>query len=163
MKKEDVLKQYTTPTGLRLVQAASLHIARVLNITYRTDREALVKQVPEPLKSTSRLVRFEVMNMPDTTDYGRMLSAGRPRSWAQGRSGEYIIGIVSRQPAGNCAGRRAQCVSKKLGRQSCSSIPIRWWNAGLRYAQRRPRDDGYKAQAMDLEKARQEICVPRSC
>jgi len=52
MKKVDVLKQYTTPTGAPAFVPGPhpLHIARVSEHHYRTDREALVKQVPEPLE-----------------------------------------------------------------------------------------------------------------
>src|SRR6202167_6452666 len=72
MKKEDVLKQYTTPPGApAFVPGPHRFTSReYLNITYRTDRDALVKQVPEPLQVDEPLVLFEVMNMPDTTGDG---------------------------------------------------------------------------------------------
>ena len=59
MKKEEVLRQYTTPTGApAFVPGPHRFTSReYLNITYRTDREALVKQVPEPLEIDEPLVR----------------------------------------------------------------------------------------------------------
>lgn len=47
MKKEDVLKQYTTPTGApAFVPGPHRFTSReYLNITYRTDREALADQL----------------------------------------------------------------------------------------------------------------------
>ena len=52
MKKTDVVKQYTTPIAApAFVQGPHRFKRReYLNITYRTDREALEKLVPEPLE-----------------------------------------------------------------------------------------------------------------
>src|ERR1700677_935276 len=96
MKKEDVLKQYTTPTGApAFVPGPHRFTSReYLNITYRTDRDALVKQVPEPLEVDEPLVRFEVMNMPDTTGYGSYVECGQAAVVRhQEEGGEYIIGM----------------------------------------------------------------------
>jgi len=38
-------------------------------------------------------VRFEVMNMPDTTGYGSYVECGQAGSCAQDEVGEYIIGM----------------------------------------------------------------------
>ena len=92
MKKEDVLKQYTTPIAApAFVQGPHRFRRReYLNITYRTDREALARLVPEPLEIDQPLVRFEVMKMPDTTGYDRTFKRS---IWYKARklrlSGEY--------------------------------------------------------------------------
>jgi acetoacetate decarboxylase len=102
MKKEDVLKQYTTPTGApAFVPGPHRFTSReYLNITYRTDREALVKQVPEPLEVDEPLVRFEVMNMPDTTGYGSYVECGQAAVVRHKEEvGEYIIGMYLDNPA----------------------------------------------------------------
>ncbi len=56
MKKADVIKQYTTPIAApAFVQGPHRFKRReYLNITYRTDREALAKLVPEPLEIDQR-------------------------------------------------------------------------------------------------------------
>src|SRR3981189_1854996 len=79
MKKEDVTKRKTTPTGApAFVPGPHRFTSReYLNITYRTDREALVKQVPEPLEVDEPLVRFAAMNIPDTTGSGSYVECGR--------------------------------------------------------------------------------------
>src|ERR1700687_3949185 len=71
MKKEDVLKQYTTPTGApAFVPGPHRFTSReYLNITYRTDREALVKQVPEPLEVDELTVRFPENKIAHTERY----------------------------------------------------------------------------------------------
>ena len=71
MKKDDVRKLYTTPVGASaFVKGPHRFTNReYLNIVYRTDREALLKVVPEPLEIDEPLVRFEVMKMPDSTGY----------------------------------------------------------------------------------------------
>ena len=129
MKKEDVLRQYTTPTGApAFVPGPHRFTSReYLNITYRTDREALVKQVPEPLEVDEPLVRFEVMNMPDTTGYGSYVECGqaavvRHKEEAANTSSACISTICRRlPPVANSARFR-----RSSARQSCSSIPIRW-------------------------------------
>ena len=108
MKKEDVLKQYTTPTGApAFVPGPHRFTSReYLNITYRTDREALVKQVPEPLEVDEPLVRFEVMNMPDTTGYGSYVECGQAAVVRHKEEvGEYIIGMYLDNLPAIAAGR----------------------------------------------------------
>jgi len=110
MKKEDVLKQYTTPTGApAFVPGPHRFTSReYLNITYRTDREALVKQVPEPLEVDEPLVRFEVMNMPDTTGYGSYVECGQAAVVRHKEEvGEYIIGMYLDNLPAIAAGPRA--------------------------------------------------------
>ena len=41
-----------------------------LIITYRTDREALEKVVPEPLTFDEPIVKYEFIRMPDSTGFG---------------------------------------------------------------------------------------------
>ena len=41
-----------------------------LTITYRTDPEAMRRWVPEPLKVTDPIVKFEVIHMPDSEGIG---------------------------------------------------------------------------------------------
>jgi acetoacetate decarboxylase len=55
MKREDVLRQYTTPIAApAFVQGPHRFRRRYLNITYRTDREALESWCRSRSKSISR-------------------------------------------------------------------------------------------------------------
>ena len=48
-----------------------------LIITYRTDREALEKVVPEPLTFDKPLVNYEFIRMPDSTGFGNYTESGQ--------------------------------------------------------------------------------------
>ena len=48
-----------------------------LIITYRTDMEALRAVVPEPLEIMEPLVKFEFINMPDSTGFGSYTESGQ--------------------------------------------------------------------------------------
>src|SRR5436309_1399253 len=96
MKKEDVVRQYTTPIAApAFVQGPHRFKRReYLNITYRTDREALAKLVPEPLEIDQPLVRFEVMKMPDTTGYGAYVECGQAAVVRMDREqGEFLLAM----------------------------------------------------------------------
>src|SRR5260370_34351430 len=94
MKKDDVVKQYTTPIAApAFVQGPHRFKRReYLNITYRTDREALAKLVPEPLEIDQPLVRFEVMPAWRL----RRMRPGRGRTHGP-RAGRVSAGDVNRR------------------------------------------------------------------
>jgi acetoacetate decarboxylase len=48
-----------------------------LIITYRTDREALEKVVPEPLTFDEPIVKYEFIRMPDSTGFGDYTETGQ--------------------------------------------------------------------------------------
>ncbi|MGC2340904.1 MAG: acetoacetate decarboxylase [Methyloceanibacter sp.] len=48
-----------------------------LIITYRTDRDALEKDVPEPLTFDEPLVKYEFIRMPDSTGFGDYTESGQ--------------------------------------------------------------------------------------
>ncbi len=48
-------------------------------ITYETDREIIVEQLPEPLEPLDEpLVHYELINMPDSSGFGSYTATGRP-------------------------------------------------------------------------------------
>jgi acetoacetate decarboxylase len=61
-----------------------------LNITYRTDMQALRAVVPQPLQVDEPFVKFEFIRMPDSTGFGDYTESGQviPVSF-QGRKGGY--------------------------------------------------------------------------
>jgi len=48
-----------------------------LIITYRTDRDALERVVPEPLEIVDPLVKYEFIRMPDSTGFGDYTESGQ--------------------------------------------------------------------------------------
>jgi acetoacetate decarboxylase len=72
MSEDDVRAQLTTPLTSPAFPRGPYRFTdrEYLNITYRTDPDALNALVPAPLKVTDPLVRFEVMRMPDVTGLG---------------------------------------------------------------------------------------------
>lgn len=164
MKKEDVLKQYTTPINApAFVPGPHRFTSReYLNITYRTDREALERLVPEPLELEEPLVRFEVMKMPDTTGYGDYVECGQAVVVRHKKErGEFIIGMYLDNLPAIAAGRELSAFPKKLGLAKLfvdSDTLVGTLDYGsLRVASATM---GYKHKPLDFEKARQEICVP---
>ena len=79
MKREQVLNQLTTPIGAPAFPRGPYRFTNreYLNITYRTDIDALRAVVPEPLEIDDPLVRFEVMRMPDTSGLGDYTECGQ--------------------------------------------------------------------------------------
>ena len=165
MKKEDVLKQYTTPVAApAFVQGPHRFRRReYLNITYRTDREALARLVPEPLEIDQPLVRFEVMKMPDTTGYGAYVECGQAAVVRMdGEQGEFLLAMYLDNLPAIAAGRELSAFPKKLG---SAKLFVRLRHAGggtLDYGTCRVATAtmGYKHKPLDLEKAKQEVGVP---
>ena len=164
MKKEDVLKQYTTPINApAFVPGPHRFTSReYLNITYRTDRDALGKLVPEPLEIEEPMVRFEVMKMPDTTGYGSYVECGQATMVRHGdERGEYIIGMYLDNLPAIAAGRELSAFPKKFG-SAALYVDSDTLVGTLDYGKLRVAvaTMGYKHKPYEYEKAREEICVP---
>ena len=65
-----------------------------LIITYRTDRDALEKVVPEPLTFDEPLVKYEFIRMPDSTGFGDYTESGQviPVKF-KGQDGGYTLAM----------------------------------------------------------------------
>jgi len=164
MKKEDVLKQYTTPIAApAFVQGPHRFRRReYLNSTYRTDHDALSKMVPEPLEVDQPLVRFEVMKMPDTTGYGAYVECGQAAVVRIGQEqGEFLLGMYLDNLPAIAAGRELSAFPKKLGSAKLF-VDSDTLVGTLDYGTQRVATAtmGYKHKPLDLEKARQEVGVP---
>ncbi len=164
MLKEDVRKQITTPLGGPAFPKGPFRFnnREYLNITYRTDLEALKRIVPEPLQVEEPLVKFEVMYMPDATGLGRYTESGQviPVTY-NGIKGEYSHCMyVDNHPA-IAVGREASAYPKKLGAPRLfidSDTLVGTVDYGsLRIANATM---GYKHQPLDFDKAREEITKP---
>ncbi|HQM44493.1 MAG TPA: acetoacetate decarboxylase [Smithellaceae bacterium] len=94
-------------------------------ITYETDREALRRQVPEPLEITEALVKFEFIKMPDSSGFGSYTEAGQviPVTF-QGQKGQYVLSMFLDDDAPIAAGREIWGFPKKLAFPSLEVDPI---------------------------------------
>jgi acetoacetate decarboxylase len=164
MRSDDVLKQFTTPLGAPAYPRAPYRFVdrEYLSIVYRTDPAALDRIVPEPLRVTEPLVRFEVMRMPDVSGLGDYTESGQViRVEYDGEVGEYNHAMyVDNHPA-IASGREIGAYPKKLGAPrlyvdsdtlvgTVDYGTLRVVNATM----------GYKHEEMDPDRAREEIGAP---
>jgi len=164
MKIEDILKQSTTPLGAPAYPRGPYRFTNreYVNITYRTDADALRAVVPEPLEIDDPLVRFEIMRMPDVTGLGDYTECGQaiPVRLGQER-GEYLHAMYVDSHPAIASGREVGAYPKKLGAPKLF-VDSDTLVGTLDYGQLRVAvaTMGYKHQVMTPEDAREEICVP---
>ena len=85
-----------------------------LIITYRTDREAIERVVPEPLEPAEPLVHYEFIRMPDSTGFGHYSESGQviPVSY-RGVRGGYVHSMYLDDEAPITGGRELWGFPKK--------------------------------------------------
>jgi len=85
-----------------------------LIITYRTDREAIGRVVPEPLEPAEPLVHYEFIRMPDSTGFGHYSESGQviPVSY-RGVRGGYVHSMYLDDEAPITGGRELWGFPKK--------------------------------------------------
>jgi acetoacetate decarboxylase len=84
-------------------------------ITYRTDRAALEKIVPEPLEIADDIVKYEFIRMPDSTGFGDYTESGQviPVTF-QGKRGGYTHAMYLNDHPPIAGGRELWGFPKKL-------------------------------------------------
>ena len=86
-----------------------------LIITYRTDLDALRSVVPEPLEIQEPIVKFEFINMPDSTGFGSYTEAGQIIPVRlEGVSGSYAHAMYLNDHPPIAGGRELWGFPKKL-------------------------------------------------
>jgi len=86
-----------------------------LIITYRTDMDALRAVVPEPLEIMEPLVKFEFINMPDSTGFGSYTESGQIiHVKLDGVSGSYAHAMYLNDHPPIAGGRELWGFPKKL-------------------------------------------------
>jgi len=87
-----------------------------LIITYRTDPVVLEKMIPAPLKMTEPIVKYEFINMPDSTGFGHYCESGQviPVEF-EGVAGGYVYSMYLNDHPPIAAGRELWGFPKKLG------------------------------------------------
>ncbi|MEV6116114.1 acetoacetate decarboxylase [Streptomyces sp. NPDC052109] len=164
MRSEDVLSQPTTPLSGPAYPPGPYRFYRreYLNITYRTDPDAMRAVVPEPLEVGDPLVRFEVIRMPDTTGLGDYTESGQVlRVRHDGEPADYIHCMYLDNAPAIAVGREAGAYPKKLGNARLytdSDTLVGTLDYGsLRVA---CATMGYKHRPLDPEEARAEVGSP---
>jgi acetoacetate decarboxylase len=87
-----------------------------LIITYRTDPAILEKIIPAPLKMAEPLVKYEFINMPDSTGFGHYCESGQviPVMF-NGEHGSYVHSMYLDDHPPIAGGRELWGFPKKLG------------------------------------------------
>lgn len=90
-----------------------------LVITYRTDRAALERVVPEPLEIREALVNFEFIRMPDSTGFGDYCESGQAIPvYLNGKPGQYTHAMYLNDGPPICGGRELWGFPKKFANPS---------------------------------------------
>jgi acetoacetate decarboxylase len=90
-----------------------------LIITYRTDREALERVVPEPLQIDEPIVKYEFIKMPDSTGFGDYSESGQvlPVTF-NGQPGQYTHAMYLNDGPPIYGGRELWGFPKKFAQPS---------------------------------------------
>lgn len=164
VQKQELLKSLATPLGGGAYPQGPYRFVNreYLNITYRTDPEAMRALLPEPLEVADPLVRFEVIRMPDSSGLGDYTESGQVlRVKHQGQDVDYVHNMFLDNGPAIAGGREAGAYPKKLGRPRLfvdSDTLVGTLDYGsLRVA---TGTMGFKHAVMDPEQARAEIGIP---
>ncbi|MCT4793693.1 MULTISPECIES: acetoacetate decarboxylase [Exiguobacterium] len=118
MKQEDVQQIVATPINAPVFPAVDIFFRNreYLNIVYETDLEQLRAVVPEPLELIGNQIKFEVINMPDSTGLGSYLECGHviPVRY-NGEVGEFYLSMYVNNQAAIASGREVASFPKKYG------------------------------------------------
>jgi len=87
-----------------------------LILTYRTDPDALAKIIPAPLQMAEPVVKYEFINMPDSTGFGHYCESGQvvPITF-NGEAGSYVHSMYLNDHPPIAGGRELWGFPKKLG------------------------------------------------
>ena len=87
-----------------------------LIIGYRTDPDMLHKMIPAPLKLAEPVVKFEFINMPDSTGFGHYCESGQVIPVTLGdEHGGFVLSMYLDDHPPIAAGRELWGFPKKLG------------------------------------------------
>jgi len=115
IKKNAFAMPFTSPSALKIDY--KFKNREYLIIAYETDIEALKAVVPEPLKVTSNIVKFEFMKMPDAYGFGSFTEAGQVIDVEfEGKKGTYSHAMYLDNLAPIAAGREIWGFPKKYAK-----------------------------------------------
>lgn len=164
MRADEVRNVLTTPLNAPAYPVPPYRFTdrEYLDITYRTDPDALRAVVPEPLRVPEPLVRFEVMRMPDVTGLGDYTESGQlvPVE-LDGERGEFSLAMYVDNLPAIASGRELSAYPKKWGAPrlyvDADALVGTLDYGSLRVA---TATMGYKHRSLDADAAREELQVP---
>ncbi len=133
-----------------------------LIITYRTDPDALRKLIPAPLELAEPVVKYEFINMPDSTGFGHYCESGQVIPVTlNGEAGGFTLAMYLNDHPPIAAGRELWGFPKKLGQPELR-VHTDTLMGTLDYSEFRVATGtmGYKHRAMDLAKAKASLEAP---
>jgi len=133
-----------------------------LIITYRTDPEALRKLVPAPLQLAEPVVKYEFINMPDSTGFGHYCESGQVIPVTlDGEAGGFTLSMYLDDHPPIAAGRELWGFPKKLGRPELR-VHTDTLMGTLDYSEFRVATGtmGFKHQLLDHAKAKAALEAP---
>lgn len=164
MKAADVVRQMTTPIGAPAFPSGPYRFTdrEYLNITYRTDADAMRALVPEPLTVGDPLVTFEVMKMPDVTGLGAFTESGQVFTVEHdGQPAAYLHAMYVDNLASITSGREISAFPKKFGNPRLHlDVDTLVGTLDYRTVRVATATMGYKHFPLDSDVARAEITRP---
>ena len=133
-----------------------------LIITYRTDPDALVAVVPAPLRVAEPLVKFEFINMPDSTGFGHYCESGQVIPVTlNGETGGFVLSMFLNDHPPIAAGRELWGFPKKLANPKLQT-EVDTLVGTLDYGPLRVATGtmGYKHRQADLNAVKASLAVP---
>lgn len=133
-----------------------------LIITYRTDPEALKKIIPAPLQFVEPIVKFEFINMPDSTGFGHYCESGQVIPVTlDGIAGGYVHNMYLNDHPPIAGGRELWGFPKKLGSPELR-VHTDTLMGTLDYSEFRIATGtmGYKHQALDTASVKKSLEAP---
>lgn len=131
-------------------------------ITYRTDRDALEKVVPEPLALAEPMVKFEFIRMPDSTGFGDYTESGQviPVTF-EGEAGAYVHSMFLNDESPIAGGREIWGFPKKLAEPALRAEKDTLLGT-LDYGAVRIATGtmGYKHRTLDRDAVRKALSIP---
>lgn len=164
MRADRVARRFTTPMTSPAYPPGLYRFTNreYLNITYRTDPDALREAVPEPLEIDEPLVRFEIMKMGDVEGYGPYTEGGQAIPVRFGdEKGEYLHAMYLDNFAATASGRELSAYPKVMGEpllrveQGALIGTIDATSERVATATM-----GYQQRPLDHEEAKRQITVP---
>jgi acetoacetate decarboxylase len=133
-----------------------------LIISYRTDPERLRRLIPAPLELAEPVVKFEFINMPDSTGFGHYCESGQVIPVTlDGVHGGFVLSMFLDDHPPIAAGRELWGFPKKLGQPELR-VHTDTLMGTLDYSEFRVATGtmGYKHRAMDAAQAKAALEAP---
>ena len=131
-------------------------------ITYRTDPAMLRAMIPAPLEMTDPIVKFEFINMPDSTGFGHYCESGQVIPVTlDGVAGGYVHSMYLNDHPPIAGGRELWGFPKKLGQPELR-VRTDTLTGTLDYSEMRVATGtmGFKHQALDHETIKSSLASP---